>query len=148
MDTAHIFTSGPVVPGIVDKSVSNRIASALPPQLPVCSHFFSCDFTYFFSFRQVLTSEASPVSIQTQSRALRAFRKRKPQETSSQSWLPTQAIAFEWKPDVMQIVNERHSQCYVYMDSGLICIMHITFVCVLPRYEQALLICKKNSLSR
>jgi len=67
-----------------------------------------------------------PVSIQTQSLALRALRKRKPQETqalafaSSQSWLPllrpsipigwrlrllreifvyaTQAIAFEWKP--------------------------------------------------
>jgi len=32
----------------------------------------------------------SPVSIQTQSLALRALRKRKPQET--------QAIAFEWKP--------------------------------------------------
>jgi len=68
----------------------------------------------------------SPVSIQTHSLALRALRKRKPQETqalalaSSQPWLPllrpiipigwrlrllrenftqqTQAIAFEWKP--------------------------------------------------
>jgi len=39
-------------------------------------------------------TEATPVSIQTQSLALRALRKRKPQETqalalaSSQSWLP------------------------------------------------------------
>ena len=57
----------------------------------------------------------SSVSIQTQSLALRALRKRKPQETqalalaSSQSWLPllwflavfvyaTQVIAIEWKP--------------------------------------------------
>jgi len=41
-----------------------------------------------------MTSDLSPVSIQTQSLALRALRKRKPQETqafalaSSQSWLP------------------------------------------------------------
>jgi len=75
-----------------------------------------------------LTTELSSVSIQTQSLALRALRKRKLQDTqalalaSSQSWLPllrpsipigwrlrllreksvfvyaTQAIAFEWKP--------------------------------------------------
>ena len=44
--------------------------------------------------------DVSPVSIQTKSLALRALRKRKPQETqvlaltSSQSWLPTQALAF------------------------------------------------------
>ena len=37
----------------------------------------------------------SPVSIQTQSLALRALRKRKPQET--------QAIAFEWKPGCSRV---------------------------------------------
>jgi len=69
----------------------------------------------------------SPVSIQTQSLALRALRKRKPQEmqalalASSHSWLPlqalaflavfvyathaTQAIAFEWKPGFILSVN-------------------------------------------
>jgi len=47
----------------------------------------------------------SPVSIQTQSLALRALRKRKPQETQEIAFLAvfvyathaTQAIAFEWK---------------------------------------------------
>ena len=46
----------------------------------------------------------SPVSIQTQSLALRALRKRKPQETKTLAFLAvfvyathaTQAIAFEW----------------------------------------------------
>ena len=48
--------------------------------------------------------DLSPVSIQTQSLALRALRKRKPQETQSFALatmigcLPTQTIAFEWKP--------------------------------------------------
>ena len=48
----------------------------------------------------------SPVSIQTQSLAVRALRKRKPQETQALAFLAvfvytthaTQAIAFEWKP--------------------------------------------------
>ena len=38
----------------------------------------------------------SPVSIKTQSLALRALRKRKPQET--------QAIAFEWKPGFSRLL--------------------------------------------
>jgi len=46
-----------------------------------------CVFVFF-----LLLCVLSPVSIQTQSLALRALRKRKPQET--------QAIAFEWKPGV------------------------------------------------
>ena len=52
---------------------------------------------------------SSPVSIQTQSLALRVLRKRKPQETQALAFLAvfiyathathaTQAIAFEWKP--------------------------------------------------
>ena len=53
-----------------------------------------------------LCTESSPVSIQTQSLALRALRKRKPQETQSLAFLAvfvyatnaTQATAFEWKP--------------------------------------------------
>jgi len=71
----------------------------------------------------VYSSFLSPVSIQTQSFALRAFRKRKPQETqalalaSSQSWLPLlrpsipigwrthamQTIAFKWKPGFVTV---------------------------------------------
>jgi len=53
-----------------------------------------------------LLAVLSPVSIQTQSLALRALRKRKPQETQALAFLAifvyvmhaTQAIAFEWKP--------------------------------------------------
>jgi len=45
----------------------------------------------------------SPISIQTQSLALRALRKRKPQETQALAVFvyathSTQAFAFEWKP--------------------------------------------------
>ena len=53
--------------------------------------------------------QLSPVSIQTQSLALRALRKRKPQETQAlvflavfvYATLTTQAIVFEWKPGLI-----------------------------------------------
>jgi len=53
-----------------------------------------CHCTARYKLELLIIAVLSPVSIQTQSLALRALRKRKPQETqgialaSSQSWLP------------------------------------------------------------
>jgi len=62
------------------------------------------------------TTDLSPVSIQTQSLALRALRKRKPQETqalalgSSQSWLPLfrPSIPIGWR---LRLLREYASAC-------------------------------------
>ena len=90
--------------------------------LPCCGCWYCCAALHAARWL------SSPVSIQTQSLAVRALRKRKPQEkqalalASSQSWLPllqpsipigwrlrllrdaTHAIAFEWKPGFIKRV--------------------------------------------
>ena len=75
---------------------------------------------YMYTLNQVLWSNVqrllSSVSIQTQSFALRALRKRKPQETqalalaSSQSWLPLlrPSIPIGWRLRLLrEIFNQR-----------------------------------------
>ena len=65
-----------------------------------------------------ITDLLSPVSIQTQSLALRALRKRKPQETqaltlaSSQSWLPLlrPSIPIGWRLRLLRARNKRKRQ--------------------------------------
>ena len=62
--------------------------------------------------KTIRLQDESPISIQTQSLALRALRKRKPQETQALAFLAVyathaaQAIAFEWKPGLI------HVACY------------------------------------
>jgi len=64
--------------------------------------------------------ELSPVSIQTQSNALRALHKRKPQETltlalaSSQSWLPLlrPSITIGWR---LRLLRENFTQAFAFL---------------------------------
>jgi len=62
------------------------------------------------TYSRIVSCNLSPVSIQTQSLALHALRKQKPQETQPLAFLAvfvyaTQAIAFEWKPSFRLHLN-------------------------------------------
>ena len=95
-----------------------------------------------YMYHNITHADWSPVSIQTQSPALRALRKRKPQETqalalaSSQSWLPLlrPSIPIGWRLRLLREIsthanahnaqslnarNAHNASDYVWMETGL-----------------------------